>query len=110
MNPKVRQALELLDQQFAREGGPPYSALEAALEDARHAGDAEREEDAGLQMAIRLSSIATFASAMALSGRELPSMPSAAEGLEPAIQLCVRVLDLARRAATRRARSSFATA
>ncbi len=95
MNPTVRQTLELLDCQFARDGGLSYATLEKSLEQARQAGDLEGEADLALQMAVRLSSMATFAAMLARRGQELPGMPTAAEALEPAIPLLERAVGLA---------------
>jgi tetratricopeptide (TPR) repeat protein len=107
MNPKVRQALELLDGQIAQDGGLSYAALETSLDQARQAGDLDREADMALQMAVRLSSVATFVSMLTRRGRELPTMPTAAEALEPAIPLLDRAVELAG-AKRNRKRETFA--
>ena len=78
MNPKVRHTLELLDAQFARDGGLAYATLETSLEQARQAGDLDGEADIALQMGVRLSSIATVVRAMTHRGQQLPGMPTVA--------------------------------
>ena len=95
MNPKLRQTLELLDGQFAQDGGLSYAVLETSLMHARQAGDLEGEADLALQMAVRLSSVATFASKQARRGQEVPGMPTAADALEHAIPLLERAVELA---------------
>lgn len=95
MNSKVRQTLDLLDAQFTQDNGLSYSSLETALAQAQNSDDIERETELTLDMATRFSTIATFASTLARGGQELPGMPSAADALEPAIQLYARGLVLA---------------
>jgi tetratricopeptide (TPR) repeat protein len=94
MNPNVRQILELLDGQFAQDGGLSYASLETAFEQARRAGNLDREAEMALQMGVRLSAVSTFASTLARRGQELPGMPTAADALEPAIPLLERAVEL----------------
>ncbi len=95
VNSKIRQVLNQLDSQLARDGGLSYSVLETSIAQARQAGDLEGEADLTLEMAVRLSAVSTFASMLARRGEKLPEMPTVADALEPAIPLLERAVELA---------------
>ena len=95
LNPKVRQTLTLFDLRASQEGMPTYPALETALDEARQFRDLKSEADVSLQMGTRLSAIATVAEAIADSDRDLGGFPTAADALEPAVDLFARTVEIA---------------
>jgi tetratricopeptide (TPR) repeat protein len=93
---RVQRLLNSLDELVVQDGGKPFPQLQQALQTSRAAGDDAGLVDTTLEMAARLSAMATVS--RSLTGQaHAESLPSPDDVLEPAIDLLDESLTAVRR-------------